>query len=132
MLNSPVDQPHTCVKSYPFKLSGERSEKIFRIEDDRVLKSEPAAAIGSNLSAKESALQRMNAFDVDTPFEPHYKEHRLTWTCAGRDRPSQNRVDMRVGVVGLPCGPVSCSPLVPRHYRVGGDVVIEVILVQVG
>ena len=73
----------------------------------------------------------MNSFNVNAAFEPDNKEQSFAGTGAGRHRPPQHRLDVRVRVVSLPRRVIDPLPLVARHARVARGHVIQVVLVHV-
>ena len=73
----------------------------------------------------------MNALNVYAALEPNDKEHRLAGTCAGRDAATEHGFHVFVGVIGFPRLSIGITQFGSRHYRVVGNVVIEVVFIEV-
>ena len=66
------------------------------------------------------------------PLNQVMQEQRVAGVRSGRGHAAQHRLDMIGRVVALPCELIGALPLLPRHPRMRGADVIEVVLVQVG
>ena len=74
----------------------------------------------------------MHLLEIDAALEPSEQEQRVARVGSHRSQAAKHGLDMIDRVVALPCALIGVLPLLPRHPRVSGGHVIEVVPVQVG
>src|SRR5207253_5385643 len=86
---------------------------------------------GSHFPPKESALERMDAFNGDKAGKPEERHHGLTHPLTGRGLPAQYSFDMLPRKIVSPGLMVGGLPLRLGHSLVSGRDMLQIILVEI-
>ena len=91
----------------------------------------PVAPLGTRLAPHDPELQRVHALDAHAAGENRQQGDELAGLQLARHRPPHDLFDMLVGVITRKGILVDFGPLLPRHPRMIGAGVLEIVFVQV-